>query len=341
MARMRLLSVLAAALSAISAAPARAGPAYTLSGSTPLGEPARWDYVVFDRDTGRVYVAHADKVAVIDAKSGNLVGQVEGIAGGTHGSAISAVTGQGFTDDGRNGLAVVYDLNTLKITKKIPADKDADAIALDRASGHVFVIEGDPGSITVIDPKIDDAVASIRVGEKMEYAAGDGQGAVYVAGVEKRDLLKIDTRTNAVVARWPTPDCAGPHGLALDTEHHRAFMGCVNSMMIVMDTTSGAVVAKLPIGRGNDAVAYDSKRKRVFSANGLDGTISVYQQATPDGYEALDTIATTVSGRTMDVDPDTGRLFVVAADVDPPATPGGRPRPKPGTLRLMMLDPVP
>jgi DNA-binding beta-propeller fold protein YncE len=103
------------------------------------------------------------------------------------------------------------------------------------------------------------------------------------------------------VARWPTPDCDNPHGLALDAEHSRAFMGCVNSMMMVADTTSGALVAKLPIGSGNDAMAYDPKRKRVFSSNGLDGTISVYRDVTPDNYEALDTLTTAVSGWTMDV----------------------------------------
>jgi DNA-binding beta-propeller fold protein YncE len=337
----RALSIPLAALLAVSPFPVLAQTTYNLTMSTPLGMPDRWDYVVFSRDTGRVYVAHGDKVAVIDASSGDLVGQVEGIAGATHGSAISAATGQGFTDDGRNGLAIVYDLRTLKITRQIPADKDADAIALDNASGHVFVIEGDPGTITVIDPRTDAVAATIRVDEKMEYGAGDGRGAVFVAGEEKRDLVKIDARTNTVVAHWPTPDCASPHGLALDAEHDRAFMGCVNSMMMVVDTTSGALVARLPIGRGNDAVAYDPRRKRVFSSNGLDGTISVYQEVTSDKYEALDTITTAVSGRTMDVDPETGRLFIAASDVDPPATPGGRPRPKAGTLRLMMLDPVP
>ena len=337
----RALPLLAAALLAISVSPALAATAYTLKMSTPLGMPSRWDYVVFNRDTGRVYVAHGDKVAVVDARSGDLVGQVEGIAGGTHGSAISTATGQGFTDDGRNGLAIAYDLKTLKITKQIPADKDADAIAFDRATGHVFVIEGDPASITVIDPKTDAVVATIRVGEGMEYGVGDGDGVVFIAGVEKSDLLKIDARTNAVVARWPAPDCARPHGLALDAEHHRAFMGCVNSLMMVVDTTSGAVVAKLPIGRGNDAMAYDPKRRRVFSSNGQDGTVSVYQEVTPNEYKALDTLRTAVSGRTMDVDPDTGRLFVAVSDVDPPVTPGGRPHPKDGTLRLMMLDPIP
>jgi len=330
---------LAAALACLAiASPALADPAYTLTKSVLLGGPDRWDYVVFDAPTQRVYIAHGDKLAVIDAQSGDLVGQVEGITGGTHGTAIAAGSGMGFTDDGRNGLAVAFDLKTLKIVKQIPADKDADAIAMDRATGHVFVVEGDPGAITVIDPRADAVVATIKAGEKMEYATSDNQGVVYVAGAEKRDLLKIDARTNTVVARWPTPDCAVPHGLALDRAGRRLFMGCVNKLMMVVDADSGRVVAELPIGQGSDAIAFDPKRKRAFSSNGFDGTLTVFQQVSPDVYQLLATIPTAISGRTMAVDPATGRVFIVAAETDPSPTPGGRPRPRPGTTRVMIFD---
>lgn len=174
----------------------------------------------------------------------------------------------------------------------------------------------------------------------MEYAAADGRGLIYVAGNQNRDLLRIDARTNAVTARWPTPDCTSPHGLAYDVASRRLFMGCVNSKLMVVDATSGRVVTELAIGRGSDAVAFDPKRRRVFSSNGLDGTITVHQQRTPDTYEALAPVTTAVGGRTMDVDPATGRLFVAAAQTNPPATPGGRPRARPGTLRLLMFDPT-
>jgi DNA-binding beta-propeller fold protein YncE len=322
------------------AAPALAAPAYTLTMSTPLGAPERWDYVVFDAPTARVYIAHSDRLAVLDAGSGALVGQVLGITGGAHGTAISMSNGQGFTDDGKAGLAIAFDLKTLQIVKQIPADADADAITEDAATGHIFVVEGDPGAITVIDPKTDGVLATIKAGEKMEYATSDERGFIYVAGAEKRDLLKIDARTNTVVARWPTPDCAIPHGLALDRVGRRLFMGCVNSKMMVVDADSGRVVTELPIGRGSDAIAYDPTRRRVFSPNGVDGTLSIYQQTSPDAYQALDTIPTRVSGRTMAVDPATGRLFIVAADTDPNPTPGGRARPRPGTTRVLILDPV-
>lgn len=323
-----------------SAAHAQPAPSYVLAKSTPLGTPDRWDYVVFDAATRHVYVAHGDRLAVVDARTGDLVGQVEGIPGGTHGTAISVAAGQGFTDDGRAGSAVAFDLKTLKLTRTIAAGQDADAIAADPATGHVFVVDGDPGTITVIDPQAGAAVAVIQAGEKLEYAAAGEPGIVYVAGNGKGDLLKLDARTNSVAARWPTPDCTGPHGLAYDPEGRRLFMGCVNSKLIVVDAGSGRVVAELAIGRGSDAVAFDPQRRRVFSSNGVDGTVSVYQQISPDRYAALPPVTTMASGRTMAVDPATGRLFVAAAETEPGAAPGDRPQRKPGTLRLMMFDPV-
>ncbi|MBV8682829.1 MAG: YncE family protein [Caulobacteraceae bacterium] len=317
-----------------------AAPAYTLVKTVPLGPPDRWDYVVFDHDSGRVYVAHADRLSVVDSRSAKVIGEVTGIPGGTHGIGVSHVTGKGFTDDGKNGQAVAFDLKTLKVTKQIPTADDADAIAMEPVTGHVFVMDGDAKTISVIDPHTDKVVASIAGGENLEYGAADGKGFFYISGAGSRDLIKIDARTNTVVAHFPTPDCASPHGLAIDSVNHRAFMGCINSQLMVLDTNSGTVVTKLPIGRGSDAIAFDPMRKRVFSTNGVDGTISVYQQVSPDKYEPLETVKSQITGRTMSVDPKTGRLFVAAMEVSPPATPGGAPQRKPGTLSLLMFDPT-
>ena len=331
--------VLVLAPLAVLLAGAAPAPTYTLARTVSLGAPDRWDYVTYDAQTDRVFVAHGDRLAVIDAQNGKVVGEVEGIAGGTHGSAVSLPTGQGFTDDGRSGKAVAFDLKTLKVTREIPADVDADAIALDPVTGHVFIIEGDPAAVTVIDPKTDAPVATIKAGEKLEYGVSDGHGSIYVSGEGGKDVLKIDARSNSVANRWPTPDCTSPHGIAVDERSHRVFMGCVNKLMMVVDTLSGHVVAELPIGQGNDAVAFDPVRRRVFSSNGRDGTITAYQQVSPDRYVELPLIRTAVSARTMSLDPKTGQLFVAGADTDPSPTPEGRPKVRPGTLRLMIFAP--
>ena len=332
--------IAAAALALVTATAAAAAGSYTLVKTVPLGAPDRWDYVVADPATHRVYIAHGDRLAVLDARSAAIVGEVPGITGGSHGTGVSVATGEGFTDDGGKGEAIAFDLKTLAVTHHIPAAADADAVASDSATGHIFVIEGDPGTISVIDPKTDTVVATIAAGEKLEYAAGDGRGIVFVAGEEKSDLVKIDARRNTVLAHWPTPNCTSPHGLAVDPAGERVFMGCTNSLMMVVDARSGRIVAELPIGKGSDAVAFDPVRRRVFSSNGRDGTITVYQQTSPDAYAALPPITTAVSGRTMAVDPDSGRLFVVAADTDPAATPGGRPRTRPGTAKVLVFEPA-
>ena len=143
-----------------------------------------------------------------------------------------------------------------------------------------------------------------------------------------------------MTAHWPITDCASPHGAAIDAATHRLFVSCVNERLVVVDTDTGKEVAGVPIGRGADAAAFDPKRRLVFSSNGLDGTLSVIREETPDTYVVVATIKTAPSGRTMGIDPETGRIYIAAADTDPSPTPGGRPIPRPGTLKLLFLDPA-
>jgi YVTN family beta-propeller protein len=291
-------------------------------------------------------VAHGDRVSVVDGQTGALIGEITGMPGGTHGIAISTASGQGFTDDGKAGQAAVFDLKTLQVVKRIDAKDDADGIVFDKPSGHIFVVDGDSKALTVIDPATDAVIATVDAGEGLETAVSGGDGKIYVDGAENRDLLRIDVKTNAVDARWPIAGCASPHGLALDKAAHRAFVSCVNKVMTVVDTDSGAVLASLPIGQGTDSAAFDPKRKLAFSSNG-DGTLSIIREVDPQTFVSAGTIKTAATGRTMGIDPQTGRLYIAAADIDPnaqvPPGPGGRPgRPRivPGSLKLLFLDPA-
>jgi DNA-binding beta-propeller fold protein YncE len=193
----------------------------------------------------------------------------------------------------------------------------------------------------VIDPKTDSVITTIDGGGKLEFAVSDDRGSLYVNGEANKEILRVNTRTNTVDARWPIPSCTSPHGLAIDKTAHRLFSSCVNSVLVVVDTDTGAVIATVPIGKGSDDAAFDPKRKLVFSSNGLDGTLSIIQEKDANTFVPAATIKTSVSGRTMAIDPDTGRLYIAAADVDPSPTPGGRPRPRPGSLKLLFLDPAP
>jgi YVTN family beta-propeller protein len=296
--------------------------------------------VVVEPGSHRVFAAHGDRVSVVDGQDGAVLGAVMGLPGGTHGIAFSPATGQGFTDEGESASAAAFDLKTLKPVGHIKAQDDADGIAMDPKTGHIFVVDSDPGKLTVIDPKTNTVVDTIDAGGKLEYAAADGAGMVYANGEAKREILKIDATTNKIVARFPIPKCESPHGLAVDAASQRLFASCENGLLEVVDAASGRVIKDLPIGLGSDTVAFDPVRKRVFSSNGIDGTVTVIQESGPEAFTVAATIKTAVTGKTMAVDPQTGRLFIAAGDALAAKDARGRSKTAPGSMKLLFLDPV-
>ena len=326
------------------AVPAVAGDtaSYTRVWSTRLGAPERWDYVQFDPASRRVFVAHGDRTDVVDGRSGRVVGHV-GPLEGAHGTALAPELHRGFTDSGLSGTLTVFDLDSLRTLARLPAGEDADAVAYDRFSRRVFVMNGDSGIIRVIDAATLKPVATLRIGGKLEFAAGDGHGALFVNLAEAGAVARIDTRSAMVTARWPVRDCVSPHGMAYDDATRRIFVSCVDGKLKVLDAGDGHVVASLPIGAGSDSVAVDGRRGLVFSAN-ASGSLSVIAIHGPDRFEVRPSLPTPPGARTMAVDPATGRIYLAAAAAEGPATarvPGGPKRFgfRPGSLQLLMFDP--
>jgi YVTN family beta-propeller protein len=314
---------------------------YRISKSISLGSPERWDYLTFEPVSNRVFVAHGDRIDVIDVSSEKVVGQVA--VDGANGAAIVPAVGKGYAGSRGGKSVVVFDLNSFKVLKTLPAAEDTDAIVYDPASKRVFLMHGDPHSITVIDTTTDSVVATVHLSGQPEFAAVDGGGKLFVNIEDKREIQRVDTKTGKVDATWQIPACDSPHGLAIDTESHRLFTSCVNSKLLVVNATDGAVVSTLPIGKHTDAAAYDGHRKRVFSSNG-DGTLSVIQQDSADQYKVLGEVATQLGARTMTLDAKTGRIFLVTGDyteVDPSAKDlRKRYTVNPGSTRLLLMDAV-
>ena len=310
--------------------------------ATTLGAPERWDYLQFDDAARRVYLAHGDRTDVVDADSGRIVGHV-GPLDGAHGTAIVTDLHRGFADSGLSASLTVFDLDSLKTITRLPAGKDADAVAYDDFSRRVFVMNGDTGTISVFDAASLQPVATVTIGSKLEFAASDGRGALFVNLAAEGAVARIDSRTATVTARWPVAGCVSPHGMAYDAATARIFTSCLNGQLKVLDAADGKVVATLPIGTGSDSVAIDAKRRLVFSANGS-GTISIIALRGADRFDLLPPLRTPAGARTMAVDPATGRIFLASATADgriPSTAPGGgaRYRFAPGSLRLLMLDP--
>jgi DNA-binding beta-propeller fold protein YncE len=118
---------------------------------------------------------------------------------------------------------------------------------------------------------------------------------------------------------------------------------------MVVNADTGATLATLPIGQGTDAAAFDPTRKLIFSSNGMDGTLSIIREVDANTFVPAGTVETTLSARTMSVDPITGRIFLAAADTTAhamaasrAARQAGKRGPSPfahGSLKLLFFDP--
>jgi len=319
---------------------AESGALYKISKSVPLGSPEQWDYLTFDSESGRLFIAHGSGIDVIDGAGGKLLGRIA--VAGANGIAVVPGIGKGYAGSRAKKAVLVFDLKKLKVIKELPADEDTDAVVYDPASQRVFIMQGDPHNITVIDTRTDSVVTKLALDGQPEFAAVDGNGKLFVNITDKSEIQKIDTKTAKIDATWPISDCQRPHGLAISPTDHRLFASCVNSKLLVVDSTDGKIIASLPIGKGSDAAAYDAARKRIFSSNS-EGTLSVIQQETPQHYIGLGDVPTRELARTMALDPKTGRVFLVTGDrveVDPAATdPRKRFAIRAGSVALLFADP--
>jgi YVTN family beta-propeller protein len=337
----RLFVVALLAATAVAAPVWSAAPTYKVTKSIMLGPPDGWDYVFYEPTQHRVYVAHSNEITIVDGNNGEIVGRVQGIQGVNGVTAIPAI-GKGYTDSRAKKAGVVFDLKTFKVTGEIPSAEDTDGVIYDPATKRVFIANGDANAATVIDTATDKQVAMVLLGGKPEYLASDEAGHVFFNLTDKKEIARVDAKAAKVDGRFAMPDCEGAHGLAFDKASHRLFSSCANAKMAVVDSDKGTVIAMLPIGKGTDAAAYDPKRKLAFSSNG-EGTLSVIAEQGPDKFVAQGEVQTKPFARTMALDPESGRLFLVTADLDevnPQATNlRQRYQIRRGTVQLLFIDP--
>lgn len=162
-------------------------------------------------------------------------------------------------------------------------------------------------------------VRSVALGrpDRWDYAVYDpGSHRVFVAHGNR--LTVLDGRSGRIVGQvGPIP--GGPHGIAFDTLTHRLFVSCENGRLVVVAVNDGTNIATVPIGQGTDADCFDARRRLIFSANGSDGTLSIIREVSPQKFLPVATVRTALSGRTMALDPLSGRVYVVAAHTTPQA----------------------
>lgn len=277
----------------------------------PTGE-GKWDYQKID--DGKLYVSHADRIHIIDLKTEKQIGEITGL-NGVHGIAPVKDFNKGYITNGKDNSITVFDLNTYKILNTITIEgKKADAILYDKFSNRVFVFNNGSGNAIVIDPKTDKILDKIEMGGAPEFAASNEKGSIFNNNEESNEVFEIDSKTLKVKNKFSLAPNEIPTGLAIDVKNNRLFSVCRKTKtMVVMDATTGKIVAILPIGAGVDGVIYDPKLRLIITSNG-EGNATIIQQVSADKYTVSQTLTTSKGQKTIVFDAKNHNLFLTGAN---------------------------
>ncbi|HYW45659.1 MAG TPA: YncE family protein [Bryobacteraceae bacterium] len=298
---------------ALVAAAAFAAEGYKILTKIKIGGEGRWDYVAMDAANRRLYVSHASSVEVVDPDSGKIVGTISGLHG-VHGIAIANDLGKGFITNGQSNSVTFFDLKTLAKSAEPAAGKNPDAVCYEPKTKHVFAINHTGGDATAIDAKSGEVLKTFPVGASAEFCQADGAGKVYVNIESSNEVVEIDAAKNEVTRRASILPCEGPSGLAIDLKGKKLFSVC-DGVMAVTDIPSFKMVGTAKIGQGPDAAGFDPGLGLAFSSNG-DGTLSIVKEVSGK-YETVDTVTTERGARTMALDPQSHKIFLLAAEYGP------------------------
>jgi DNA-binding beta-propeller fold protein YncE len=316
---------------------ALASSAWMVTDRIPIKGDQFWDHVTLQAQQHRLFVAHHDRLVVIDLVTHAEVGSVPGQD--VCKAIIVPDLNRGFVTDGDAGKVIVFDLETLENKGTIKTDPDADGICYEPVTRRIFTFNGDSHSVTVIDPEHTTVVGTLSLDGSPESAEADGHGAIFVDISDKNEVQKIDAARSMVVQRWPLAAQSKPVTIALDPSHGRIFIGCRNQTLLVLDSTSGKELAKIKIGKWVDDTVYDPVRQRVFACCG-DGTLTVIRQDSPDSYRVEEVVPTELGVHTIAFDSATNTIFAPAAKLRPIAAqdPHPHPQPLPGTFHILVLS---
>jgi DNA-binding beta-propeller fold protein YncE len=182
-------------------------------------------------------------------------------------------------------------------------------------------------------------VATIPLGGKPEFGQADSKAGLVFNNIEdKNELVVIDTKKHEVINRWPIAPGEEASGLAFDAKNHRLFLGCGNKLMAMVDSTSGKVLATVPIGDGVDATAFDPATQLAFASCG-DGTVTIARED-GDKLTVVQTLKTEPGARTMTIDPATHKIYLASAKSEAPAAGQRRGRQVPDSFKILVYGPV-
>jgi len=271
-----------------------------------------FDFLEIDVAKRRLVASHTKEgtVDVIDIAANKVLARIP--TGAPQDAAIDTKTGKYFVTISDRKQVAVIDSVTLKVTNTISTEGELDAILLDPKNRRVYATHDHGKSVWVIDADTEKLVATVAIPGDPEVLVYDPvKDRIYLNIIPTHETVVIDPKTETVVEHWSNLPAQRPHGLVLDPATGHLFSAGANGQMVMIDTSTGKILATVKIADRVDQVAFDPVSRRVYCA--ADGVLSVVQE-TPDGALSLGSVQIPKGGKNVAVDPQTHTVWTVSTD---------------------------
>lgn len=312
--RVLLFQVVSLLLIFCPAFPARAaGPSLKKVAEFDLPGPAgkRFDYLTIDPDDHYLISAHlgAGQTYVIDLRTNKVVATVSNTPGAEGVEYVPELRKFYTSNAGDNTIGVV-DMREMKVVKKLSTERKPDGSAYAAPFHKLYVSDERGKAEAIVDVAKDAIVKTLHFDSETGMPQYDPVAKkVYVNLQDENIFAVIDPGTDEVIGRYPVGRCKGNHGMALDAEHHRAFLSCEeNNLMTVFDLDKRAPIAYLEMASGPDVIKFDPGLGRIYAAC-YSGSISVFHQDDPQHYRKLEDFKVQHAVHSLAVDPETHRVY--------------------------------
>lgn len=300
------------------AIPVRAGQSAPLRliQTIPMpGVRGRIDHMDVDLQHRRLFMSALgnDTLEVIDLRTNKLIRALHGLHE-PQGVTFVPRSNRIFVANGGDGIVRVFDGDTYKLLKSVRFPSDADDTRYDAATNEVIVAYGDRGDagLAFLNGSTGNLLGTIRLPSHPESFQLEKSGnKIFVNIPTAGNIIDVVSRAERkVIATWMLAGAAANFPMALDEKDHRLFIACRRPPeMLVLDTQSGKIIARVPCVGVADDMWYDSTHKRIYITGG-EGFISVINQIGVNHYGESARIRTAPGGRTSIFVPELNRLYL-------------------------------
>lgn len=283
-----------------------------LKQTIPLpGVEGRIDHFAFDPAGERLFVCALgnNTVEVLDLRKGERVHSIIGL-GAPQGVGYAPEFDRLFVATDKGGACKIYDGKSFQAVGELRFEDDADNVRYDIATKQIYVGFGS-GGIAIINSAEGKQVGSIKLAAHPEAFELEQHGSRIFANVPNaHQVAVIDREKREVITKWNTGLAFGNFPMSLDEANRRLFIGCrIPSKLVVLNTDSGDVVAKIDLCGDVDDVFCDRKRHRIYAICGA-GKIDVLEQIDANTYKLSSRLDTADGARTGFFAPERDTLFV-------------------------------